>query len=615
MRITLAPNFFPISRLDLRILATTDLHMNVLAYDYYADAPGHHPGFAKLATTIARHRQETRNTLLFDNGDTLQGTPMGDVLANMRPDIAHPAIEAMNLMGYDAAALGNHDFNYGLRFLRQVTGKAEFPFLAANMHFRDGPGFKPYVLLHREMIDTFGIRRSLCIGVIGFLPPQTAIWDKRLAQQASCSDIVRTAYQTVPRMKADGADIIIALAHSGIGRDSENATALLAHVPGIDALIAGHAHQIFPGPDIPATPDVAPHNGTIAGKPAVMAGYGGSHLGIIDLQLGLDETGTWRVRRFHSLAEPIDTATPSDQRVTAMANRAHRATRRHLGDRVGHCTSDIFSHGALIGADPGSQLINMAQRWFIRQKLGQSRLRDLPVLSAAAPYRAGGRGGPGFYTDIAAGPLRVRNLSDLYCFPNHICALHITGEQLADWLERTASMFNHIPAESQDAELIDPAFPAYNFDLVSGVTWQVNLSAPPRYHPDGRLAHPHARRITNLCHRGHAISKADDFILATNSFRLSGCGLFETLAAECEVICEGRALMTDVLRNYVRRRRHLSLMQKANWRFAEMPGATALFHTGPGVLKHIDTLTAHHGRPIETLGTTPDGFQSLRLHL
>lgn len=604
-------------RLDLRILATTDIHMNLQPYDYHRDHATGRPGLARVSTLIAQRRQEISNSLLFDNGDTFQGTPMGDLAAQEFDTAEHPAISAMNRIGYDAAALGNHDFNYGLRVLHHITKAANFPFLAANLHVSQGRKLDPYVILDRSMIDRQGLVHSLRIGVIGLLPPQTAAWDTSLHGKVSCDDIVTTARELVPQIRSAGADIIIALAHSGIGtlaetHNGEHACAKLASVVGIDAVIAGHAHQVFPGPDFAEQRGIDPLRGALSGKPAVMPGFAGSHLGVIDLCLALDENGRWHVSGFKSRAEEVDPTIQPDPGITAVASRTHRATLRHLAGRVGHCSSAIFSHASLIGLDPGARLINLAQTWHIRQQLGAT---DIPVLSAASPYRAGGRGGPTFYTDIAPGALRIRHLSDLYCFPNRICALRITGAQLEDWLERTAAIFLHVLRGQRDATLLDPEFPAYNFDLISGVTWEIDLSRKPRYLPDGRTTGSQSPRVTKLRHRGQDVSPDQAFILATNSFRLSRCGLFDDLVRNCEPIYEGTIQTTDILRSYVRRRRTISLDQGTDWRFASQPDSSVLFHTGPGALNHLDAIRAHHRRPVDYVDHTDDGFVRLRLKL
>ncbi|MBU3032133.1 bifunctional 2',3'-cyclic-nucleotide 2'-phosphodiesterase/3'-nucleotidase [Paracoccus marinaquae] len=609
--------------LDLRILATTDMHMNVLPYNYFADRPCDRVGLARTASLIARRRGEVQNCLLLDNGDFLQGTPMGDLAASAHarsPRRLHPAIAAMNALGYDAAALGNHDFSFGLSFLQSVTSRAGFPFLAANLRLHRRPDFARYTILRRQLCDGRGGRVGLGIGVIGFLPPQTADWDRDLTDLLSCGDILDSARELVPALRAEGAQIIVALCHSGIGSPlphpgMENASAALAAVPGIDVVIAGHTHQVFPGPDIAPAPGIDPEAGALAGKPAVMAGFGGSHLGIIDLRLQEDGAGGWRVARFLSRAEAVDPALPNATEIARPVLGAHRETLRHLRRRVGHSDSALNSYFALIGHDPGQRLVNMAQRWHVRRCLQGTRWQGLPLLSASAPFRAGGRGGPQYYTDVLPGRLSLRNLSDLYVFPNRICAVALTGAQLAEWLERSASLFHRIRPGDTDSPLIDPAFPCYNFDMVEGVSWRIDLSAPARFAPDGRLINPQARRIVDLRRHGRPVAGQDRFLLATNSYRLAGCGLFSPLVTGNEIALQGEELTRDILRQYVRRRRRIAIEAPPQWRFQPMPGSSALFDTGPGGLRHLDRIAARHDLRLEHVGSNPEGFARLRLFL
>lgn len=609
--------------LSLRLLATSDMHMNVLPYNYFADRPCDRVGLARTASLVAQRRREVRNALLLDNGDFLQGTPMGDLAAaamGRTPRRIHPAIAAMNAMGYDAAAIGNHDFNFGISFLRAVTGRAGFPFLAANLRARRGPPFRRYVILRREMIDWHGQHTEVSIGVVGFAPPQTADWDLDLSLDLACDDIIDTARRVIPEMRAEGAQIIVALAHSGIGSLSprpgmENAATALADVPGIDVLVAGHTHEVFPGPAFPLSPGVDPVAGTLAGKPAVMPGFGGSHLGIIDLQLRPDGTGGWHVANFVSRAEAVDSALPSLAEVARPVMTAHRETLRHLRRRVGRSLTPLSSYFALIGDDPGLRLVNMAQRWHVRQRLKGSEWAGLPVLSASAPFRAGGRGGPQHYTDVPAGPLSLRHLADLYSFPNRICAIRLSGAQLADWLERSACLFRRVLPGQIDSPLIDPAFPCYNFDVVDGVTWQVDLSTPARFAPDGRLIDARTRRIRDLRWQGRPVTAGDMFVLATNSYRLASCGLFSPLVAGNEVALRGEDLTRDILRHYVRRRRRIAIDAPPHWGFSPMPGASAVFDTGPGGLAHLAQVAMRHDARLEHAGDGPGGFARFRIHL
>lgn len=607
----------------LRLLATTDMHMHVLPYDYLADRPCDRGGLARTASLIARLRAEVPNCLLLDNGDFLQGTPIGDIAADALGSVfrrVHPAIAAMNAMGYDAAALGNHDFSFGLPFLRMVTGQANFPFLAANLRLRHGQDFPGHVMLRRSVKDWHGRDHALSIGVVGFLPPQTPEWDSDLSDQMHCEDILEAARRVVPLIRAAGADILVALAHCGIGTispvpGSDHAAAALAALPGIDAVIAGHTHEVFPGPDIATAPGVDPVAGLLAGKPAVMAGFGGSHLGVIDLHLRPEPKGGWRIAAARSRADPVHPSLPTAASVARPAIQAHRETLRRLRRRVGRSATPLNSFFALIGDDPGLRLVNMAQRWHVRQRLRGTEWDGLPVLSASAPFRAGGRGGPGFYTDVPPGRLSLRNLADLYFFPNRICAIGLGGAQLADWLERSASMFRQVEPGATDATLIDPGFPSYNFDVVDGVTWQIDLSRPARFAPDGRLADPDTRRVRDLRWRGFTVTAEDRFVLATNSYRLASCGLYSPLVSGNDIALKDGGLTRDILRHYVRRRRHLSIDTSPHWCFAPMPQTSVLFETGPAGLRFLPDVQARRGARIEHVGTAPDGFAQLRMFL
>lgn len=606
-------------RLQLRVLATSDLHMHLLPYDYLAAAPCARRGLARTAALIQQRRSEVGASLLLDNGDFLQGSPMADLAAQHAHEwgnAPHPAIAAMNALAYDAVALGNHDFNYGLRFLRQVVGQARFPVLAANLSMTQGPDFRRWTVIERQLCDSAGQLHPLRIGVVGFLPPQTAEWDQDLTPWMRCDDIVETARRIVPQMRAAGAQIVIALAHSGIGPlqprpRMEHAATALASLPGIDVVIAGHTHEVFPGAHAPSGAGIDGVRGTLAGKPAVMPGYGGSHLGVIDLDLVPQPGGGLTIAGFHVRCEAVDPALAPVAAIQQPVARAHRATRRLLGNRVGRSLVRLSSHFALLGEDAGLRLVNQAQRWHVRKQLQGTRWRDLPVLSASAPFRAGGRGGPDHYTDIAPGALNLRHLADLYSFPNRIAAICLSGAQLAEWLERSASLFTCLPHLSQDLPLIDPAFPAYNFDVIDGVFWKIDLSAPARYFPDGTLADANAWRIRDLYHRGRPVVAQDRFILATNTYRLASCGLFSPLVRDNTVVLTRGALTRDVLRAYIRRLRHVAPSTTPNWSFAPQPGTTALFSTSP----RSGPVLPDGNLRLEPLTDRRDGFAVMRLFL
>ena len=608
----------PSTTIPLRILATSDLHMHVLGYDYLLNRPSDSIGLSRIASLVAAERRQCDNTLLFDNGDSLQGSPMGDFLAEpgvLAVRAVHPAIAAMNALGYDAATIGNHDFSFGPGFLRRTLERADFPVVATNMTSRRRMPVQRHALLSRQMRDRAGRMHLLRVGVLGFLPPQTVDWEPDLRSEIAIDDILRAAKAEAALLRAQGADLILALSHSGIGALKptpmmENASTALAALDDIDVVIAGHSHRLFPCPSHPAGPGIDVQAGTLAGKPAVMPGFWGSHLGVIDLELTPAPEGPrrWRLRPLgsrvqsarHQLEHPM---------VLRPILGWHQTTQRHFQRRIGRSTVSLSSHFVLLGQDRGLRLVAMAQRWQVRKSLEGTPWSNLPILSAAAPFRAGGRGGPYHYTNVPAGPLTLRSMADLYLFPNRLCALLVSGAVAADWLERSASQFRQIHANVQDQLLIDPEFPSYNFDLIDGLEWQLDLSQSPRYAPDGRLLHPESRRVQNLCHRGRPVRPDQAFVLATNSYRLSDSGIFIPAIQHHKVILNDIGRTRDAVQRYVSHRRVVSPEAALGWHFAPMPGTSVLFQTSPAA-DLSDLPLPHH-----PLGVDADGFLRLRLQL
>ena len=300
---------------ELRILETTDLHADLINYDYYQTKVDHRVGLVKTASLIREARKEVKNSLLFDDGDHLKGNPLGEYLARirgMRKGKIHPVYRAFNYLQYDAIAIGNHEFNYGLPFLNKALKGAKMPVINANVYSAktNKPYFTPYIILTRKVVDQSGKHHILRIGVISFMPTHIMKWDKaNLEGKVYAKPMVETAKEFVTKIKQEGADIIIALAHTGISSepykpDTENAVYYLTQIPEIDVVLAGHSHSVFPGPVYSQLPNTNMDNGTINGKPVVMAGAFGSRLGIVDLRLK-HRFNKWKIIEGFSLTRPI----------------------------------------------------------------------------------------------------------------------------------------------------------------------------------------------------------------------------------------------------------------------------------------------------------------------
>ncbi len=619
----------------LRIMETTDLHVHVFPYDYYGDKPNDTVGLARTASIIDAIRAEATNSILVDNGDFLQGNPMGDYIAyqrGMKDGDLHPIVAAMNVLGYDCGTLGNHEFNYGLDFMFKVLNGANFPLVCANLtkgalaaSAREDELFlKPYVILDRKVKDGSGQEHQIRIGLIGFVPPQIMTWDaKHLEGKANARDIVKAAEAWVPQMREEGADIVVALSHSGIGQEAyaenlENASVPLAAIEGIDAIVTGHSHLDFPGPKFDGVGGVDNKKGLISGKPGVMGGFWGSHLGLIDLLIER-EGGAWRVVSSTSEARPIYrrvekkvVAEVADRKdVLAAAQKDHEATLAYVRTPVGKTSAPLYSYFALVADDPSVQIVSQAQTWYIKDMLKDTEHRDLPVLSAAAPFKAGGRGGADYYTDVPAGDIAIKNVADLYLYPNTVQAVVITGEQVRNWLEMSAGIFNEVKPGASDAPLINGGFPSYNFDVIDGVTYQIDLSVPPKFDKDGNTINAASNRIKNLQFNGQAIDPAQKFVVATNNYRAGGGGNFPDITAD-KVVFVAPDTNRDVVVRYIIDQGTINPSADANWTFVPLAGTSVTFDSGP---KARQFLAQVKGVTIEDAGDAAEGFARFRIKL
>lgn len=617
---------------ELRIMETSDLHVNMMNYDYFADKPTDEYGLAKTASLIKKAREEAPNSLLFDNGDLIQGNPLGDYVATvdkLKQGETHPVYKAMNLLDYDAGNLGNHEFNYGLEFLENTLAGADFPYVNANIYKADGDKdesndvnlFKPYLILDKEVTDGSGAKHTLKVGVIGFVPPQITQWDKtHLEGKVVVKDIVKTAELFVPEMKAKGADIIVAIPHSGFEDIPqtplmENSVLYLSKVAGINAILFGHAHKVFPDKSFEGKAGVDLAKGTINGVPSVEPGFWGNNLGIIDLTLEKKD-GKWTVADSKTSVKPIfDTVNKkplvdADQAVVDAVKEDHEDTLAYVRGPVGKTTASINSWFALIQDDPSIQIVTNAQKWYVEKQLQGTEYEGIPVLSAGAPFKAGGRQGANYYTNIQAGDIAIKNVADLYLYSNTVNAVLVSGAELREWLEWSAGQFLQIDAASKEKqELINNDFPTYNFDVIDGVTYQIDVTQPPKYEANGVLKNEGAKRIVNLQFDGKPIKEDQKFVVASNNYRASSSkfanpdGKRVILAAPDE----NRQVVID----YIRTNKTINPSADGNWSLAPINDTVNVtFKTSPEA-KSADEAN----ETIAFAADTEDGYAEFRLDL
>ncbi|KGR82311.1 bifunctional 2',3'-cyclic-nucleotide 2'-phosphodiesterase/3'-nucleotidase [Lysinibacillus boronitolerans] len=600
---------------NLQILGTTDIHTNLANYNYYLDAPSSELGLANTATLIEQARAKNPNTLLFDNGDLIQGTPLGSYKALesvLKPGEVHPAIAALNALKYDGGTLGNHEFNYGLDFLDEVLNDAKYPVVNANTYDAKTKErmFTPYVILDKEVVDSSGKKHTLKVGVTGIVPTKIVEWDAiHLAGKVEMQEPVEAVQEVVPEMQKAGADVIVVLSHSGIGEDTyvkgaENVGYQLAEIDGIDALITGHSHLTFPG-DYKDLKDVDQEKGTIHGVPTVMAGSYGSHLGVIDLKLEQQGSEWVVVDGKGSLQSIKQEGLQPSTTVLEAIKEAHDGTLSYIRQPVGETTAPIHSYFSMVQDDPSIQIVTQAQKWFIEQELKGTADEKTPILSAGAPFKAGSRNNPLDYTNIPVGPLAIKNMADIYHYDNTVATIKVTGAQAIEWLEMAAGIFATIdPTKSEEQNIIDAEARSYNFDVLDGLTYQIDVTSPAKYDRRGNLTDEKANRIKNVQYNGKPIDLKQEFIIITNNYRVGGSYGATFKNADGSNITNYAYENRQAVVDYIMANKTINPAADNNWSFVPFPANTKVIYlSAKDAQKFIPA-----GSGIEYLEDTEAGF-------
>jgi len=556
----------------LVIMGTTDMHQYIMPYDYMGDKPNESIGLAKVFTLIEQFRSDNPNTLLFDTGDFIQGSLVGDYEADVNPlkgfDF-QTIVRAYNYIGYDAVSVGNHDVtDFGLEFFERAKSNSIFPWVSANIRLADDPkGFltDPYVILERE-VDGIPIK----IGVIGFTPPQIMSWGRRhLEGNVFTQGIVEQAEKYIPILR-DQADLVIAVAHTGISTDEitsydaqENAAYYLAQIEGIDAMILGHQHSHFPG-DFADIESIDNDKGLIFGVPTVLPGSWGSHLGVISLDLAYDwNTGEWEVLDGSAALVPVDADVETHPLLAELVWPKHEATIEYVRTPIGWTDTEITSYFSRIMDNPVTQIINEAQIWWAEREFAGSEYEWLPILSAAAPFIAG-RQGPTYFTHVQ-GDISIGSITDIYIYPNTIYVAKLNGKQIKDWLEAAASNFNQIdPSSAEPQHIVNYDFREYNFDVIEGIEYVYDITKPV------------GQRLVSAVFEGNPLDASMEFLVVTNNYRGSGGGNFPHVADN--VILATTEINREAIIKYIQYIGEVDPAPTNNWKILPIETAGPLLY-------------------------------------
>ena len=586
--------------IDFKVMATSDLHANLMNYDYYTGETTNNSGLVKAATVIkeqkelANQKQEDStidNALLVDNGDTIQGTPLAHLFAvinPVKPGEKYPVYEALESLGFDVTNIGNHEVNYGMDFIKQIVNdNTSMATVCANI--RDAVTgkvvFDPYKIINETVVDSKGNERTLKIGVTGVVPTQILNWDKVILDGEIVVDEMDEAVAKYTKImkEQEGADIVVVLAHTGYGNETtdvkgvENAGYAISMVDGVDVVVGGHVHSSF-------TTEIVKEDGDRTQY--VQPLNNGREVGVVDLKIDVveDENGSveYKINDDETTITNVSARNKDNDAATeAVVKNAHEATDAYVNEKSGEVTKDLNSFFTLVADDPSIQIVSDAQRDYVEKLIegGDEALApyaNLPILSAAAPFKAGSSASN--YVDIKAGGLAIRDLSNLYKFDNTVTVIKLTGSDVKEWLEFCANMFNTIdPTSEEEQVLISSSFPTFNFDVIDGVEYEVDVTKEPKYNQTGQLLNADSSRIYNLTYNGEPIDLDQEFLIATNNYRAGGNNF--PWNGRQKIVYSSTDESRDVLKQYIEAAGKLEPTVDNNWSFKAVETAGEITFT------------------------------------
>lgn len=551
---------------QLAIFETSDLHCYIVPYDYYNDKKSEFFGLAKTATVIKKYQKIYKNNILVDNGDLIQGNALSDFVSRYKPlenDKIHPIFKVMNYLKYDVATVGNHDFNYGLDFLKKVTSKANFPYICSNIYLYDenkenniGNPIYPETYILEKKLDS---HVSIKIGFIGVAPPQILIWDKHiLDNKIVIQDIVESTKKHATKLKKEGADIVVVLAHSGIlpikyVKGSENAVYELTKIKNVDAVFSGHAHNVFPGGKVFQNlekHEIENEIGKVNNKPVAMPGALGSHLGIIRFNLEI-KNKKWKIKQ--SFSEVINVKeSEADSNIVSLIQEENKNVLTYIRSEVGKSNVHFNSWFSTLGNSFTSQFIQKVAIEFAAKKLKGTKWEKTPLLCSFAPLNTGTHGSS--FINIPKGPLAIKDISNLYPYDNEVKVLLINGAQIKEWLEFSAQTFHQVDTHSKsEIFLLNPLFPSFNFDCIFGITYEIDITQPL------------GNRIHNILFNNKKIKQNQLFGIVTNNYRAAGGGNFPN-TNKLKIILDSTELYRNILIEKVKKTKEINLILEKNWK-------------------------------------------------
>ncbi|MGB8525233.1 MAG: 5'-nucleotidase C-terminal domain-containing protein [Candidatus Acidiferrales bacterium] len=516
--------------ITITLLDTTDSHGHIEPWDYYTNEPAN-LGLAKIATLVKRVRADAPDSLLLDCGDTTEGTPFAYYFARKDTSKPNPEIVAFNAMHYDAMAVGNHEFNFGLDEMWKAKRESHFPWLAANVKqtYKSGmPHIRPYITK-----KVAGVR----VGIVGFVTPGIPRWEiPQHYRGYEFEPIVETAKVVIPEVRKQ-VDLLVVIMHSGIDRnpdtgtppsrpDVENAAWELAESqPGIDVIFFGHTHRELPEKIV---------NGVLLSQPKNW----GISLARADVAMSKDDAGVWHVRSKHAQTIPVTPDVPPDPEIMKLMQPYQAEVQKYLDTPIATSGKSLSGQYARYQDEPLLDLIHKVQL--------EAGHADVSMATIFYPG-----------VQVPAGPVTIREAMAIYTYENLLYAVEMTGAQLKDALEHAASFYPAWPvADGQNLRL-----PGYNADSAQGVSYFIDLTQPV------------GQRIRELTFHGAPLSADQKLRVAINNYRYTGGGGYSVYQG-LPIVYRSNEEISELLVDYLKRTKTIPSAPEENWKI-EPPEALA----------------------------------------
>ncbi|TDM00732.1 5'-nucleotidase C-terminal domain-containing protein [Macrococcus carouselicus] len=517
----------------LMILGTTDIHAHISLYDYFMETEQQANGLilagSKIREISQKNKEEGIATVVLDNGDILQGSLIADYAADKRPH-PHPVMQMMNEIGYDGMTLGNHEFNYGLDYLRETMAEANFPVVNCNVRTADGEYlFKPYTIVEKTFRDGSTVK----VGVTGVVPEQIMMWDEKwLKDNVKVEDMYQAAKSCAAELTSL-CDVVVCLCHTGLDPSLpddpglENQVHLLTTLTDIDAVIFGHTHQLFPSDEV--TADYV-EGSRIHHVYAVQPASFGSHLGRIELNLKKTADG-FKIVSGQSEVIELKDKTSIDEGLVRLNEETHHAIFSYINEKIGHTTRYIDSFFSQVAPSAAVEIVARSGKKAYIDKYGETD----HLIATSAPLKAG-RDGANDYVMVPSGDVTIKDAISIYRFPNKLTSATVKGSVLKEWLEWSASAFNcYDDYLLKDNQSIAPGFPSYNMDIFYELDYLIDLTQEARYNHAG-VQVSESERIKEITFEGRAVTEDDVFTVLTNDYRVNFTPFLKNLPAVVEDI-------------------------------------------------------------------------------